>query len=69
MAWLPSIGLPELLVVLAVALVIFGGSRLPEVGRDLGRGIRGFREALAQEPPDAAGADAPTGPDSDIPQV
>jgi hypothetical protein len=32
MTWLPSIGLPELLGVLAVALVIFGGSRLPEAG-------------------------------------
>lgn len=65
MAWLPSIGLPELLVVLAVALVIFGGSRLPEAGRSLGRAIRGFKEALAEESQDAAGTDPPAGPESD----
>ena len=59
MAWLPSIGLPELLVVLAVALVIFGGSRLPEVGRDLGRAFRGFRDALAQESAGTDGTDPP----------
>ena len=40
MTWLPSIGLPELLLVLAVAPVIFGGSRLPEAPCDLGRAIR-----------------------------
>jgi sec-independent protein translocase protein TatA len=60
MARLPSIGLPELLVVLAVALAIFGGSRLPEVGRDLGRALRGFRAALTKESAGTDGADPPT---------
>ncbi len=64
MAGLPSIGWPELLVILAVALVIFGGSRLPEVGRDLGRAIQGFKGAVAEEPPDAGGAKPPADPES-----
>ena len=51
MAWLPSIGWPELLMVLVVALVIFGGTRLPETGRALGRAIRGFKDALAEGSP------------------
>lgn len=65
MTWLPSIGLPELLFVLAVALVIFGGSRLPEVPRDLGRAIRGFGDLLTKESAGLANADPPTRPGSD----
>lgn len=34
------------LVVIAVALVVFGPKRLPELGRSLGSGIRGFKDAL-----------------------
>jgi sec-independent protein translocase protein TatA len=41
-----GIGVPELLVILVVALIIFGPGRLPEVGSALGRGIRDFRRSL-----------------------
>jgi sec-independent protein translocase protein TatA len=42
------------LVVIAIALVLFGPKRLPELGRSLGTGIRGFKDALEgkDEPPD-----------------
>jgi sec-independent protein translocase protein TatA len=40
-----SIGLPELLVIMAILALIFGASRLPELGRGLGRGIRSFKDA------------------------
>ena len=43
---MPNIGLPELLVVLVIALVIFGPKKLPELGRSLGRGIREFRTSI-----------------------
>jgi sec-independent protein translocase protein TatA len=36
----------HLLVLFAVVLMVFGAKRLPEVGRGLGSGIRGFRESL-----------------------
>jgi len=38
----------ELLLVLAIALVIFGPGKLPEVGRALGKGLREFRKASSQ---------------------
>jgi sec-independent protein translocase protein TatA len=35
-----NIGLPEVLVVLVIALIVFGPKRLPELGRSVGKGIR-----------------------------
>ncbi|MBD2165384.1 TatA/E family twin arginine-targeting protein translocase [Calothrix sp. FACHB-156] len=40
-----GIGLPEMAVIFVVALLIFGPKKLPEVGRSLGKAIRGFQEA------------------------
>ncbi|MEM1228968.1 MAG: twin-arginine translocase TatA/TatE family subunit [Pseudomonadota bacterium] len=39
----------ELLIVLAIVLLIFGGKRLKNVGADLGTAIKGFRSAVAEE--------------------
>ena len=41
---MPQIGPLEILVVLVVALVVFGPSKLPELGRQVGRGYREFRK-------------------------
>jgi sec-independent protein translocase protein TatA len=41
-----GLGAPELIVILVVALLIFGPGKLPEIGGALGRGIRDFRKAL-----------------------
>jgi sec-independent protein translocase protein TatA len=41
-----SIGLPELLVILGVAVLLFGGKKIPEVAKGLGEGIRNFKNAL-----------------------
>ena len=39
-----SLGAPEILVILLVALLVFGPTRLPEVGRQVGRGVRELRK-------------------------
>jgi sec-independent protein translocase protein TatA len=41
-----NIGLPEIAIVLVIALLVFGPKRLPELGRSLGRGIREFRGSI-----------------------
>ena len=38
------LGLPELLIILAIIIVIFGASRLPDIGRGIGSAIRNFRD-------------------------
>jgi sec-independent protein translocase protein TatA len=42
-----SIGPLEVILVLAIALVVLGPKKLPDVGRSLGRGMREFRNSLA----------------------
>ncbi len=39
------IGLPELLVILAIVIIIFGANRLPELGKGIGGAIRNFKES------------------------
>jgi sec-independent protein translocase protein TatA len=45
-----ELGLPELLFIMAIALLIFGPRRLGDLGKSLGEGIRNFRSALKEEP-------------------
>jgi sec-independent protein translocase protein TatA len=40
-----GLGVPELIVIVFIIILIFGASRLPEIGRGLGRGIRNFKES------------------------
>ncbi|MFD1257426.1 twin-arginine translocase TatA/TatE family subunit [Mucilaginibacter terrae] len=40
-----NIGTPELILILFVALLLFGGNKLPELARGLGKGIRDFKDA------------------------
>jgi sec-independent protein translocase protein TatA len=42
-----QVGVAELLVVLVIALLVLGPQRLPTVARNLGRGIREFKEAMS----------------------
>jgi sec-independent protein translocase protein TatA len=43
----PNIGLPELLIVLVILLLVFGPKRLPGLGRQLGSGMREFKDSIA----------------------
>ena len=51
-----GIGLPELLVILVVALIVLGPKRLPEVARTLGKGLAEFRRATADITDELRGA-------------
>ena len=42
-----NIGLPEIAIVLIIALIVFGPKRLPELGRSLGKGIREFKGSIS----------------------
>ena len=44
-----GLGVQELLIVLVVAMFLFGGKKLPEIGQNLGKAIRGFKEGSEGE--------------------
>ncbi len=44
---MPNIGLPEIIIVLVIALIIFGPKRLPELGNSLGKGIKEFKGSVS----------------------
>jgi len=41
-----GLGVPELILILVIVVVIFGASRLPQLGKGLGEGISNFRDGL-----------------------
>jgi len=44
-----SLGLPELLVILAIVFLIFGANRLPEIGRGIGSAIKNFKNEVKDD--------------------
>ncbi len=44
-----KLGVPELLVLLVIALIIFGPSKIGELGKGLGEGIRSFKSAVKED--------------------
>lgn len=62
---MPNIGPLELIIVLVIALLVLGPKRLPEAGRALGKGMRGFKESLSgndhdDDEQDVAAIDSPS---------
>lgn len=47
-----SLGLPELLIILAIVVLIFGVNKLPRLGKGLGEGIRNFKDSVKTEKKD-----------------
>lgn len=46
------LGYGEIIIILCIILILFGGKKLPEFAKSLGKGIREFKKALNGEPPD-----------------
>jgi sec-independent protein translocase protein TatA len=46
---MPNVGPMELIVILAIALIVLGPKKLPEVGKSLGKGMREFKDSLSGE--------------------
>jgi sec-independent protein translocase protein TatA len=44
-----GLGVPEILLILAIVVLIFGTSRIPELGKGLGEGIRNFKKSIKDE--------------------
>src|SRR5436190_23992871 len=42
---MPNLGFQEMIVILVIALIVFGPKKLPELGKSLGKGIREFKKA------------------------
>jgi sec-independent protein translocase protein TatA len=49
---MPNLGFPELLVVLAIVVVIFGANRLPGLGRGIGSAIKNFKDGIKDDKDD-----------------
>jgi sec-independent protein translocase protein TatA len=52
---MPHIGGPELIIILGVVLLLFGGRKLPELAKGLGEGLREFKKATKESPAAEAG--------------
>ena len=48
---MPNLGPMELVLILGVALLLFGGRKLPELAKGMGEGIKNFKNALKEETP------------------
>jgi sec-independent protein translocase protein TatA len=45
-----GLGFPEMLLIFVIIVLIFGTSRLPELGRGIGEGIKNFKKSIRDEP-------------------
>jgi sec-independent protein translocase protein TatA len=66
-----GLGVPELMVILVIALVIFGPSKLPQIGSGLGKAIRDFKKGVTgseTEDDDANHKEAKKDPPKDLPR-
>jgi sec-independent protein translocase protein TatA len=44
-----NLGVPELIIILAIVILIFGANRLPELGRGIGAGIKNFKSGIKDD--------------------
>ncbi|MGH7853392.1 MAG: twin-arginine translocase TatA/TatE family subunit [Candidatus Binatia bacterium] len=63
-----GLGVPELMVILVIALVIFGPSKLPQIGSGLGKAIRDFKKGVTGGEDDDASKENKQDPPKDLPR-
>jgi len=63
-----GLGLQELLVILVIALVIFGPSKLPQIGSGLGKAIRDFKKGVTSDDGEDSSSDAKKDSSKDLPR-
>ena len=63
-----GLGIQELLVILVIALVIFGPSKLPQIGSGLGKAIRDFKKGVSGDEPDESGKEGKKESPKDLPR-
>jgi sec-independent protein translocase protein TatA len=56
---MPNIGTGEIILLLLLALLLFGAKRLPEIGRSMGRGLREFKDSVSGKEHDDQPAELP----------
>lgn len=68
---MPHVGVPELIVILMILVLVFGASRLPQIGEGMGKAIRNFKRGMASDdridvvsPGDAPAAKTPRSGDA-----
>lgn len=49
-----NLGVPELILILGIALLLFGANRIPDIARSMGSAVNEFKKALAGETPEPA---------------
>jgi sec-independent protein translocase protein TatA len=49
---MPSLGVPELMIIFLIIVLLFGASRLPQIGKGLGEGIRNFKKGMSGNDPE-----------------
>jgi sec-independent protein translocase protein TatA len=63
-----GIGLQELVIILVIALVIFGPTKLPQIGSGLAKAIRDFRKGVSDDDPEDATKEAKKQTSKDLPR-
>lgn len=47
---MPNLGIPELILILGIALLLFGANRIPDIARSMGSAVNEFKKALSGDP-------------------
>jgi sec-independent protein translocase protein TatA len=63
----PNLGVPELLIILAIVVLLFGVGKIPQLGKGIGEGIRNFKQAMKDGGQDSEKKDPSAGNGSGTP--